>query len=146
MKKVTLSIVSFLMWGIFMAGCNFGRGNKSRDASVSGNTAEEHSGLPTVEETTTDSIHILFPTAGKKLIKGESYTFKWAGGKDSVITIFLVDSSLQSQGVSVSLSDRIYGIKNSGSYEYTVPKSLKEGTYKIQIGQASSGYFKIISR
>lgn len=91
------------------------------------------------------SLQIIFPKGGEKLIKGKSYTFKWSGG-DSVIAIFLVDSSLESKGASVSLTDRLYGIPNKGSYLYTFPARIQAGTYKVRIGKQESGYFKVVGK
>lgn len=88
--------------------------------------------------------HIFFPTGGEKLIAGKTYKLLWSG-QNAPVDIFLVDTSLKSAGVSVSLSDRVYGVKSVGSYEYTIPKTMKPGVYEFQIGTATSKTFTIAS-
>jgi hypothetical protein len=60
--------------------------------------------------------------------------------------IFLVDTSLKSIGTSVSISDRMYNIKNVGSYDYEIPAQLKPGIYEFQIGDQTSKTFEIVKK
>jgi hypothetical protein len=87
---------------------------------------------------------ITFPKGGEKLTKGQSYTLTWTGGGNQ-LQIFLIDTALESQGESVSEVDKLYGINNTGSYEYKVPDDIKEGTYKFEIGTMTSKPFQIVS-
>jgi len=87
---------------------------------------------------------ITFPKGGEKLTKGQSYTLTWTGGGNQV-QIFLIDTSLESQGESVSEVDKLYGISNSGSYDYKIPDDIKDGTYKFEIGTMTSKPFQIVS-
>ena len=96
-----------------------------------------------IETDSTNSEYIIFPSGNENFVVGQTYILKWSGGPDT-IQIFLVDTSLKSQGVSVSLADRIYGIKNTGSYDYLVPANLKPGVYEFQIGNQTSKTFQII--
>jgi hypothetical protein len=86
-----------------------------------------------------------FPKGGEKLIKGQTYTLKWSGGHDTT-TLFLIDKSLESQGVSVSITDHVYNLKNTGSFDYTVPATIQDGTYKFQLDKLTSNYFTIASK
>ncbi len=90
------------------------------------------------------SSQITFPAGGETLIKGQTYTLQWTGGPEPT-QIFLIDTSLKSAGASVSISDRIYGIKNTGSYVYKVPTTVKDGIYEFQIGNKTSKTFEIKS-
>jgi hypothetical protein len=85
---------------------------------------------------------ITYPKGGEKLIKGQSYSLTWSGGQNTT-QIFLIDTSLKSAGASVSIVDRVYNVENTGSYKYTVPKNLKDGTYEFQIGNVTSAQFQI---
>lgn len=88
---------------------------------------------------------VIFPTANSSLVKGQTYTLRWSGGGDEkTIAIFVIDKSLESQGVSVSAGDRVYDVPNTGTYSYTVLPTLKEGEYKLQIGTLTSPYFRIV--
>jgi hypothetical protein len=87
---------------------------------------------------------ITFPKGGENLTKGQSYTLTWTGGGNQV-QIFLIDTSLESQGESVSEVDKLYGISNSGSYDYKIPDDIKDGTYKFEIGTMTSKPFQIVS-
>ncbi len=96
-----------------------------------------------VIKTQTASTTISFPKGGEIFSRGKTYILRWSGGDDPV-HVFLVDTSLKSQGASVSISDRVYNVKNTGSVEYTFPKTLKEGTYEFQIGNVTSKPFKVL--
>lgn len=98
--------------------------------------------IATEQVSQVDSIHILLPDASSELRRGEPFTIRWQGGADT-LSVFLVDSSLQDAGASVSIADRKYGIPNHQSLEYTPPKRLEPGTYKLQVGAVSSDYFTI---
>ncbi len=88
------------------------------------------------------SSRVLFPSGGEHLVAGKTYTLLWSGGTDPV-QVFLIDTALKSAGVSVSISDRIYNLKNTGSYSYTIPKTMKPGIYELQIGDTTSDTFTI---
>ncbi len=140
--KCSILVATAAVCAFFFFGCNSG-------SSSHNNTADKKTDSPTGERLSdvqkSQPLNILFPKGGEELVKGKSYTFKWTGG-DSVITIFLVDSSLQSKGASVSLADRVYGLPNNGSYEYTFPDRIQAGTYKVRIGKKESGYFKVVEK
>lgn len=89
-----------------------------------------------------DSLRITAPDSGEVLTRGTPFEIQWTGGPDT-LTVFLIDSALQTQGASVSISDRIYGIPNSGKLEYTPPQRLNPGTYKLTIGSSSTSYFQV---
>lgn len=97
---------------------------------------------PTGIKSTSGSI--LFPAGGETLVKGQTYTLKWTGGTGNT-QIFLIDTALEGQGESVAISDRVYNIPNSGSYEYTIPKNLSDSTYRFEIGTSTSNPFQISS-
>ncbi len=90
---------------------------------------------------------VIFPVQGDILVKGFPYHLEWEiidAPKES-IAIFLIDASLEQQGESVSISDRVYDIPNIGTYDYSIPTNLPEGTYKLRIGKMDSGYFRVLS-
>jgi hypothetical protein len=89
-------------------------------------------------------VQITFPKGGENLIAGDTYTLTWTGGPAET-QIFLINTELKSQGASVSVSDRIYGVKNTGTYQYRIPQNIAFGTYEIQIGNSTSNTFKIVS-
>jgi hypothetical protein len=89
---------------------------------------------------------ITFPLGGEKLVQGETYTLTWTGGRGKDMQIFLIDTALKDMGASISISDRIYGIPNTHSYDYTVPPAMKPGTYEFQIGGMESEEFEIVSK
>lgn len=91
---------------------------------------------------TTAANTVIFPTATDTLKLGQSYTLEWTPGSGTT-NIFLINKAAESQGVSVSMFDRVYNIPNSGSYKYTVPKNLPVGEYKFEIGNLDSNYFEI---
>lgn len=99
--------------------------------------------IPAVTASTSPTrSQVLFPTSSDTLTEGQTYTLKWSGGPDP-IQIFLINQTLESQGQSIAISDRVYGVKNTGSYSYTVPTNLTSGNYKFEIGNMSSDYFQI---
>lgn len=85
---------------------------------------------------------ILFPKGNETLKKGQTYTLKWQKGSGNT-QIFLVDTSLESQGESVSIADRIYNVPNSGVYNYTIPTNIPDSTYVFRIGNLTSKPFHI---
>lgn len=89
---------------------------------------------------------ITFPRGGEKLVQGQSYELTWTGGREEITQIFLIDTSLKDVGTSVSISDRIYGIENKHKYTYTIPLTMKPGTYEFQIGELTSAPFQIVSK
>ncbi len=91
---------------------------------------------------------ITFPSGGETLVAGKTYTLKWNGSVSTVGTttqIFLIDESLLPQGASVSIVDRIYNIADTGSYAYTVPTAVSDGTYFFVIGTTTSNHFTVTS-
>jgi hypothetical protein len=88
---------------------------------------------------------ITFPKEGDTLISGQKYTLKWSKGEGQT-QIFLVNAALESQGESVAVSDRIYNVKDSGTYEYTVSENLTPGKYRFEIGNLTSGVFSIVKK
>ncbi len=130
-RNRTLALIAV---GVLVILAVFGRGLFSRFLSF----------LP-LAGTQGPSGEIIFPTAESTLVKGQTYTLRWSGGGDEkTIAIFVVDKSLESQGVSVSAGDRVYDVPNTGMYSYTVLPTLKEGEYKLQIGTLTSPYFRIV--
>lgn len=91
------------------------------------------------------SVVITSPKAGETIAPGQALTLTWTGGEDS-LSIFLVDRSLKSAGASVAISDRVYSIKNTGTYTYTIPARTKVGEYEFQIGTSTSKPFMVVSR
>ncbi len=87
---------------------------------------------------------IIFPSGGETLVAGQTYVLRWQGETGNT-QIFLVDTDLKPQGASVSISDRVYGVENDGSYDYMVPQSISPGTYEFQIGNETSKIFQIVS-
>lgn len=96
-----------------------------------------------VPPATSSGTVILFPTATDQLIAGQQYNLRWTRGGDTT-QIFLIDTSLETQGESVSVVDRKYNVPNTGSYVYTVPTTLSAGSYRFQIGGASSQAFQVV--
>lgn len=90
------------------------------------------------------SNQILYPKGGETFSAGNSYTLQWSSvNAASTTQIFLIDTSLESQGESVAISDRIYGVPDTGSYVYTVPTTTPSGTYKLEIGSLTSNPFMV---
>ncbi len=87
---------------------------------------------------------ITSPRGGETFVQGQTYTLTWTGGIDPT-NIFLIDMSLKDEGASVSISDRIYGIQNNHTYEYTVPADMKPGEYQFQIGDVTSEPFEVVA-
>lgn len=92
----------------------------------------------------TDEIEILFPKGGESFAAGDSIALRWEGGSEP-LGIFLIDSSLENQGASVGISDRISIEINTGEYTYKIPKTMKPGIYRFQMGETLSENFEIIS-
>lgn len=102
---------------------------------------------PTPESPTTESQpnnKITSPVSGETWVKGETYTVSWTGGKKGE-ALFLIDTALEKDGVSISLADRVYDISDTASYTYTVPENIPDGKYKVQIAGLTSGEFAISS-
>lgn len=136
MKTLIFIILILLVLG-FLGWAGYYYKNKSDLLSPSPSPVETSSPASTTHQ-------ILFPTGSETFSAGQTITLKWNGGSDPV-QIFLIDSSLEPEGASVSTVDRVYGIKNSGSYDYTFPKTLANGKYKFQIGDLTSNYFMVNS-
>ncbi|MFZ2523229.1 MAG: Ser-Thr-rich GPI-anchored membrane family protein [Minisyncoccia bacterium] len=94
------------------------------------------------------SSNITFPTSEDTLFTSKTYTLKWTNttGPSTTTSIFLVDSSLLNQGASVSIIDRAYYVPNVGTYDYTVPSGVSDGTYFFVINDETSNWFKISSK
>lgn len=88
---------------------------------------------------------ITIPREGDTLVAGQTYTIAWTGAATST-ALFLIDTSLASEGASVSISDRVYGIQDTNTYAYTVPSHIRPGDYRIQIGGATSGIFHVVPK
>jgi hypothetical protein len=97
----------------------------------------------TNKPTASDPITISAPE--DKAIKGKTYTIRWVAGSGTT-DIFLVNKALESEGVSVSLADRVYSVDNDGEYTYTFPKNIPDGEYRFQIGNEASGYFSVANK
>ena len=89
---------------------------------------------------------ITFPKGGEKLIQGQSYELTWSGGREEITQIFLIDTSLEDKGMSVSISDRVYGVENTHRYTYTIPVNIQPGTYRFQLGSQMSETFDIVAK
>lgn len=90
----------------------------------------------------TNSHPVTFSIPNGVAKKGSVYTIRWGPGKGKT-DIFLVNRALESEGISVSLADRVYGVDNNGFYNYKIPTNIPSGEYRFQIGQHSSEYFTI---
>ena len=87
---------------------------------------------------------ITYPTNTDILSAGETYTLRWTDLDSEVPThIFLIDTSLEAQGASVSVVDQVYDVPNTGSYSYTIPAVINPGTYVFTIGPRRSDEFTI---
>lgn len=135
MKRLTIIIIVCI---VLIAGAYFFSHNPNQTYIPA--TSSQNIPTPT---TASAKLKILFPTKNDLLKPGKTYTLKWSGGSDQ-IQIFLIDTSLESQGESVATVDRLYGINNSGSYDYTIPSTIKPGTYVFEIGNRRSDTFKIV--
>lgn len=102
---------------------------------------------PIAFTTTTQSneMQFLYPSQNQTLVKGETYRIKWVGGPKHIDALYLVDTALEKDGVSISLADRIYNFTNEGYFDYTVPSYLPNGEYLFEIGDNKSNTFKIVS-
>ncbi len=95
--------------------------------------------------------HIIFPAEGETLVAGQTYTLKWdnpgftSNLPGSTTQVFLIDKSLLSQGASVSITDRKYDVPDIGSYDYTIPTGVADGTYFFTIGTTTSDMFTIVA-
>lgn len=91
---------------------------------------------------------ITFPAGGEVLAPGHTYTLLWDTPSVPSATstqIFLIDASLETQGASVSTVDRLYGVLDSGTFPYTIPKTVHDGVYRIEVGTLMSQPFQISS-
>ena len=90
---------------------------------------------------------ILFPSGEETLLRGGTYTVLWSGtsteGTATTTQLFLINTALESEGASASISDRVYNIPDSGSFRYTIPTSTATGTYRFMIGKLLSNIFRI---
>lgn len=132
MKKVALLLLILLIIILISAGFVLFRGKIKQSLLPS----------PTPTPTPTPVAGITFLKGGDKLSAGKSYAIKWNGVTGATTQIFLKDLSLESQGESVSLVDRVYNVPNTGSYSYTIPASAK-GTYILEIGPLISSPFTV---
>ena len=90
----------------------------------------------------TESNPVSYPAGGDTLKKGKNYVIRWMPGNGKT-DIFLINHMLESEGVSVSIADRIYNIDDYGQYNYRVPTNIPDGEYKFQIGDLTSKYFTV---
>lgn len=91
----------------------------------------------------TETKGITFPKGGETLNAGQTYTLTWNSLNEDMTQIFLIDTSLESQGESVSVVDRVFNIPNTGKYSYTIPANTRAGTYVFTIGNLRSNPFSI---
>ena|SRR5688572_3871276 len=99
-------------------------------------------GKPTKAPTATTSNPVTISAPNETAIKGKTYEIKWVAGSGKT-DIFLVNRALESEGVSVSLADRIYNVDNNGTYSYKIPNNIPGGEYQLRIGEFSSDYFTV---
>ena len=85
---------------------------------------------------------IIFPKGGETFNQGQKITVQWNGGPTQT-ELFLTDTALATAGASVSIVDRVYHISNTGSFSYTFPEFLDDGTYTITIGSYTSQPFTV---
>lgn len=90
-------------------------------------------------------IQFIFPKGGETLVKGNTYTIRYQGGSQA-ISIYLVSQVIEPNKITASIKDRIYDIKNTGSYTYQVPQKLDNGAYRLIIGDDMSSDFLVTSR
>lgn len=97
---------------------------------------------------TTSIESISFPKGGEILKQGNAYLLKWTDADTSTTTtqIFLIDTALEAEGASASISDRVYAVPDTGSYQYVIPESLPDGIYKFEIGTLLSLPFTVSSK
>lgn len=97
---------------------------------------------PQIASTTTPEI--TFPKGGETLAKGKTYTITWTGGKEGV-ALFVIDKATEKEGLSASIMDRVYNIQDRNSFSYTIPTSIPNGIYVLQIAGLTSTPFIISS-
>ncbi|HWC57940.1 MAG TPA: Ser-Thr-rich GPI-anchored membrane family protein [Candidatus Paceibacterota bacterium] len=133
------------------SGDNFIRGYGTMDASGMHFsdpvtlTYDSSSVLATFVPAPCATTPITFPAGGEHLVAGHTYVLQWTPTAESTTQIFLIDTALEPIGASVSSVDRVYDVPNTGTYSYTLPKTMKAGTYKFMIGEATSNTFEIVS-
>ncbi len=89
----------------------------------------------------TSKIKIISPVAGEKWEIGKTYQIKWTGGEDKV-DIFLINGGRQTQGGSVAKDWTIYGIPNTGFYDFKVPDNFFTGiNFKFYISDSNSNAY-----
>lgn len=88
---------------------------------------------------------VIFPNKGDDLVVGNTYTIRWNKQGEEAIQLFLINTALLGEGASVSISDRIYNVPDSGTYEYMISEALPPGDYKFQIGTLESETFHIVA-
>lgn len=93
-------------------------------------------------EKVTSSVKIISPKGGEIFSKGGTYKLRWNGGEEK-INILLIDKALENLGVSASIAQEVYDIKNTGSYDFSFSKKLPTGTYRLEIGNSDTDYFKV---
>lgn len=97
------------------------------------------------EKNVVQELRITSPGTGDIWEQDKTYRIEWKGGGE-IVDIYLINRVLESEGNSVSISDRIQNIRNKGFYEYRVPGGLR-GEHKISIHSngesAESDYFNI---
>lgn len=129
-----IGIISLLV----LAGCSSGQKQQSHNKNNVQENNKTH-----LSSVNNDSVYFIYPKGGEVFIIGKTYTLKWSGKTDTSAALFLIDSSLESKGVSVSISDRVYDIPQTGGEKYRFSQRLKPGTYKFQLGRAESDYFQV---
>lgn len=94
-----------------------------------------------------NSVKIVAPKEGDRWQQGQTYSISWNEGAAKV-DLFLHDVAIKAQGESVSIVDRIYGVQNSGNYEYQVPSEMEPGLYTWCISSnedyVCSGQFSVV--
>lgn len=131
MKRKTVILTVLIVFLIFGASYFF-----IKNLNLSNNFSSTTGNSPAVQ--------IIFPHGNEILAKGQKYTLKWKPGQGNT-QIFLINQALESHGTSVAISDRIYNVPNTGSYIYTVPQNIEDGSFKFEIGKLTSHYFQIAS-
>lgn len=109
---------------------------------------QDQSFVPLTPGQTASTESVSFPKGGETLKQGNAYLLKWTDADASTTTtqIFLIDTALETEGASASISDRVYNVPDTGSYQYVIPASLPDGTYKFEIGNLLSAPFDVSSK